>query len=171
MLNMNKVIQHIWGAIRDENVEIIAPIFDQDRPIRSTNDMRDWYTSRPIQETTKSHVNFCVLDSRWEASEAYALDKHNNVQSWVKNDHLGFEIWYKFQGVSHRYRPDFIIRLKNGNYLVLETKGEDDQQNQVKRAALDEWVQAVNTHGGFGEWGAAVSFHPSDLDGILERVA
>jgi hypothetical protein len=30
----------------------------------------------------------------------------------------------------HKYRPDFIIRLKTGNYLVLETKGQD----KAKRA-------------------------------------
>ena len=39
-----------------------------------------------------------------------------------------------------KYRPDFIIRLKSGDYLVLETKGQDSEQNQTKRRFLDEWV-------------------------------
>lgn len=54
------------------------------------------------------------------------------------------------EGVVHTFYPDFIIRLVNGEMLVLETKGKDDQQNRTKREFLDEWCRAVNTHGGFG---------------------
>ena len=35
---------------------------------------------------------------------------------------------------------------------LLEIKGEDSPQDQAKRAALAQWVQAVNEHGGFGTW-------------------
>ena len=35
---------------------------------------------------------------------------------------------------------------------LLETKGVDSPQDQAKRAALAQWVQAVNEHGGFGTW-------------------
>ena len=48
-------------------------------------------------------------------------------------------------------------------------KGEDSQQNQAKRQALGEWIQAVNNKGGFGTWAADVSFSPSDIPGILKR--
>ena len=44
------------------------------------------------------------------------------VAAWVKNDHLGFEIPYLYQGVVHKYRPDFLARLTNGDMLILETK-------------------------------------------------
>ena len=60
----------------------------------------------------------------WEASEAYELDRNPLVNAWVKNDHLGFEVLYVYRGVVRKYRPDFIIRLKTGNMLVLETKGQ-----------------------------------------------
>ena len=33
-LNMTKVVQHIWEAIRFENTEKLEPVFDRDRPIR-----------------------------------------------------------------------------------------------------------------------------------------
>jgi len=36
--------------------------------------------------------------------------------------------------------------------LVLEIKGQDSPQDQAKRAALAQWVEAVNAHGGFGTW-------------------
>ena len=45
-LNMTKVVQHIWEAIRFENTESLEPVFDRDQPIRSTGDMRTWYTGR-----------------------------------------------------------------------------------------------------------------------------
>ena len=35
---------------------------------------------------------------------------------------------------------------------LLEIKGLDSPQDQAKRAALAQWVQAVNEHGGFGTW-------------------
>ena len=168
MLNMNKVVQHIWEAIRFENTEAIVPVFDKDNPIRSTGDMRTWWTGRPCEHTKRSHINCCVFDSTWEASEAFELDRNPDVEAWVKNEHLGFEVLYIFNGVVQKYRPDFIIRLKNGDHLILETKGQDTQQDKTKREFLDEWVRAVNEHGGFGKWQWAVSTNPADVAGILK---
>ena len=36
-----------------------------------------------------------------------------------------------------------------------------------KREFLDEWIRAINHHGGFGQWAWAVSKNPADLKGIL----
>lgn len=168
-LNMTRLVQHIWEAIRFENTEALEPVFDDEHPIRSTADMRPWYTGKPCEMTTLSHINFCVYDSTWEASESFELDHNDNVAAWAKNDHLGFEILYVFKGVVHKYRPDFLIRLKSGDMLVLEVKGQDSQESQTKREFLDEWVKAVNAHGGFGEWMWDVSRHPKDVVGILEN--
>jgi type III restriction enzyme len=170
-LNMTKVVQHIWEAIRFENTEKLEPVFDRDRPIRSTSDMGTWYTGRPCEHTTRSHINFCVYDSTWEASESFELDHNPQVEAWVKNDHLGFEVLYVYRGVVRKYRPDFIIRLKTGSHLVLETKGQDTEQDQTKRRFLDEWVKAVNQHGGFGSWSWDVSKNPGDIKDILARHA
>jgi type III restriction enzyme len=167
-LNMNKLVQHIWEAIRFKNTETIEPVFGNEHPIRSTGDMRTWYSGRPCEFTRKSHISHCVFDSTWEASEAFELERNSLVKAWVKNDHLGFEILYLFQGVVHKYRPDFLIRLSSGQFLVLETKGEDSQQDRTKRELLDEWIRAVNHHGGFGEWAWAVSKNSADLKGILK---
>ncbi|MBL7179936.1 MAG: DEAD/DEAH box helicase family protein [Desulfobacterales bacterium] len=167
-LNMNKVVQHIWEAIRFENSESIEPIFDQDYPIRSTADMQTWFTGRPCEHTRKSHINMCVFDSTWEASEAFELDRNPHVKAWVKNDHLGFEILYIFEGIVRKYRPDFIIQLKTDNFLILETKGKDTLRDKTKRRFLNEWVQAVNQHGGFGNWKWAVSGNPADVKMIIE---
>jgi len=171
-LNMNRVVQHIWEAIRFKNTLELVPIFDSERPIRSTGDMRPWGTRRPREITKRSHINLCVFDSTWEASEAFYLDRDGSpVRAWAKNDHLGFEIGYTFQGIVRKYRPDYLIRLTNGTMLVLEVKGQDSQESKTKREFLDEWVKAVNGHGGFGRWAWDVSFHPKDVAGILEKHA
>lgn len=166
-VHMNKVVQHVFQAITLQNTEKLEPVFDDSHPIRSTEEMRPWYTGRPCAWTKRSHVNFCVYDSTWEASEAYELDRSEYVAAWVKNDHLGFEIAHVFRGVRRKYRPDYLIRLQNGLMLVLEVKGKDSVENQVKRAALDEWVKAVNAHGGFGRWAWDVSWRPGDVADIL----
>ena len=168
-LNMTKIVQHIWEAIRQENTQRLEPVFDNQFPIRSTSNMRTWYTGKPCEWAKRSHINFCVYDSTWEASEAFILDRDPNVDAWVKNDHLGFEILYVYKGVVKKYRPDFLIRLTSGKMLVLEVKGQDTQQDQSKRTFLDEWCKAVNTHGGFGIWKWDVSFDASDLKGILVK--
>lgn len=168
-LNMNKLVQHIWEAIRFDNTESIVPVFDSDNPIKSTSDMRTWYTGKPCEYTQRSHVNFCVFDSTWEATEAFELDRNADVDAWVKNDHLGFEILYIFKGVVRKYRPDFIVRLPTGDFLVLETKGQETQEDKTKITFLDEWVKAVNNHGGFGNWKLAVSKNPADVPGILAK--
>ncbi len=168
-LNMSKVVNHIGQAVRFGNTEKREIVFDRDHPIHSTGDMGTWYTGKPCERTIRSHINFCVYDSTWEASDAFELDRNLYVAAWVKNDHLGFEIPYIFQGVVRKYRPDFLIRLSNGRYLILETKGKETDQDRTKREFLKEWLLAVNEHGGFGTWSADVAFHPGDVADILAR--
>ena len=90
-LNMTKVVQHIWEAIRFENTEKLEPIFDRERPIRSTGDMGTWYTGKPCERSARSHINFCVYDSAWEASEAFELDRNPNVGAGSKTTTLGLK--------------------------------------------------------------------------------
>lgn len=170
-LNIGLVVQHIWEGIRFQNSEALTPVFDDERPIRSTGDMPIWYTGRPCELTKRSHISHCVFDSRWEASEAFELDRNKNVAEWAKNDHLGFEVLYTFKGVVHKFRPDFLVKLVNGSTLVLEVKGKDTYQDRTKREALAQWVRAVNEYGEFGKWACDVSFIPSDVKGILTKHA
>ncbi len=170
-LSMSKVVQHIWEAIRFENTESLEPVFDSERPIRSTGDMRPWYTGKPCEVTRRSHISHCVYDSTWEATESFELERSKHVTAWAKNDHLGFEIMYIDKGVVRKYRPDFLIRLSTGKTLVLEVKGQDSLRNQTKREFLSEWVRAINAHGGFGRWVWDVSFDTADIAGLLDKHA
>jgi type III restriction enzyme len=169
MLNMNKIVQHLWRFIKFQTTTRIAPFFNPGNKIRSTGDMQTWWTSKPREPLKKSHISHCVYDSTWEAAEAYRLEKNPNVFAFAKNDHLGFGIQYTFNGVSHTYYPDFLIKLTNGKTLVLETKGQNSPEVQEKRRALDEWIESVNSLKDYGEWHSDISFNTSDVDGIVGK--
>ena len=170
-LNAATVVNHLAPFIQQENVESYELMVDTHQPIISTGDMKAWDTSKPYVHTAKSHINFCVCDSRWESTTALHFDRSPHVIAWVKNDHLGFEIPYIFNGGGHKYRPDFVVKLSNDEMLVIETKGEEEQKDKVKREALREWVRAVNQHSGFGRWHTepAVSKRPDDIPEILAK--
>jgi type III restriction enzyme len=166
-LNISRIIQHFWVAIKDQNASTLSPVFDVERPIRSTADMPTWYSSKPNEWHEKSHVNHTVFDSTWEANNANIINKHDAVRAFVKNDHLGFHIKYNYRGVLKNYIPDYIIELNNGDKLVLEVKGQDSDENRVKREFLNLWVKAVNETKRFGKWHWAVVFNSSEIHDIL----
>lgn len=170
-LNAATIVNHLRPFIQQENVETYELIVDTNKPIISTGDMKAWDTSKPYDAFKKTHINLCVYDSRWEKTAAIHLDRSSHVSAWAKNDHLGFEIRYIFNGGEHKYRPDFLVKLSNDEILVIEIKGEEDQKDKVKREAMREWVRAVNQHGGFGRWHSepAVSKRPDDIPQILEQ--
>jgi type III restriction enzyme len=170
-LNMTRIVQHVFDQIRQSNTEKLEPVFDSNKPIRATVDMLPWFTGKPVVAGNRSHINLCVADSGWEAQAAYELDHNANVAAWAKNDHLGFEITYIFAGIFHKFRPDFLIRLTTGTNFILETKGQNTAQDQTKRRYLDEWVKAVNEHGGFGKWRAGFCLNPSDLPTEIQKAS
>lgn len=166
-LNISRIIQHFWVAIKDQNAEILSPVFDSERPIRSTSDMPTWYSSKPNFWHEKSHVNYTVFDSTWEANNANIINNHEAVRAFVKNDHLGFIIKYNYRGIIKNYIPDYIIELYNGDKLVLEVKGQDSDENRIKREFLNLWIKAVNETKRFGIWHWAVVFNSSEIYDIL----
>lgn len=170
-LNMTKIILHFGKAIAFSNVEKKTIILDDDNPIRSTMNMTPWRTGKPCEYTQRSHVNYCVYDSAWESCDAYELDRHEAVAAWVKNDHLGFDVLYVYNGVVRKYRPDFLVRLKRGDFLVLETKGRQTEQDVEKHRCMKEWIEAVNQHGGFGHWHWQVVHAVKELGGVLTKLS
>jgi type III restriction enzyme len=119
----------------------------------------DYWTSKDVREVVKSHLNYVVADTKkWEQEAAYHIDTHPVVDAFVKNAGLGFAIPYLHNGQPHDYVPDFVIRLETipATHLILETKGFDDLA-EVKAAAAERWVAAVNADGTFGTWRYALA--------------
>ncbi len=168
-LNLDLIVQHLLRHVRQQNTERLEPVFDEEAPIGSTADMRTWYTTKPCRPTEHSQISHAVVDSGWEQYAVDVLERDERVQAWARNDHLGFHIYYLWNGSRRRYVPDFLVRLSNGKTLVLEVKGQDSPQEREKRAALDLWVRAVNEHGGFGVWCSDVAFEPAQIHDIIQR--
>lgn len=167
-LNLQKIINHIGVFIKGSSKELPIPIFDSVRPVRSTATARIWYTSKPTQPIKKSQISHIVIDSTWERiGLEFERDRIPDLISWVKNDHLGFEIFYLWDGQVHTYYPDFILKFNNDRYLILEVKGKTKDQDRAKWAAAEEWVSAVNANGGFGTWSFKVLTNPKNLFEIL----
>ncbi len=168
-LNLDLVVQHLLRHVRQQNTERLEPVFDEEAPIGSTASMRTWYTTKPCQPVARSQISHAVVDSSWEQYAVDVLEKNEHVLAWARNDHLGFQVYYLWNGSRRRYVPDFIVRLSNGKTLVLEIKGQDSPQDREKRSALSQWVRAINDHGGFGVWCHEVAFQPSQVHDVIER--
>ncbi len=129
----------------------ILPVLHTNKPLGSSKDV-DFSTTKNCHPTEKSHVNLVAVDSTWEASAAFYLERSDKVKCYVRNDGLWFTIPYRYEGVTRDYVPDFIVELTNDTHLMLEIKGQLTMQDQAKHQAARRWVQAVNYSQQFGEW-------------------
>lgn len=169
------LIEKLRDAIRPDTAQgetPEVPRYEKGRGPGSTADV-DLWTSRDVREVIKSHINYVVADTKkWEQTAAYFIDKHPLTDAFVKNAGLGFAIPYFHNGQPHDYVPDFIIRLKGAksHHLILETKGFDDLE-EVKKAAAERWVSAVNADGSYGLWSYVVVKKPEDVSRCIEAAA
>ncbi len=97
------------------------------------------------------------------------LDKDSLVEAWVKNHKLHLEIPYLYFGTTHRYRPDFIVRLTSGHRVLLEGKGDPDEKDDTKATAARQWVAAVNEWGGLGAWIHVICYDAAGLSTQLQE--
>jgi len=142
-----------------------------ERPIivgtRSTRDV-DFHTAKPISSVRKCHLNAAVFDTELaEQQAAFVLDTHPRVARWVKNERLGFVVPYRRAGLQRRYFPDFLLALDDGDQLILETKGREAPDVQLKAVAAQRWCRAVNNDGRFGHWSYHLVWQPGELYGLL----
>ncbi len=135
----------------------VLPILAPYDPVGSTRYV-DFLTTKPVQETVKSHLNYVVADTEeWEQGVAKRLEQMPEVLSYVKNQNLGFTIPYEHQGHGHHYWPDFIVKIemkdKTTLNLLVEVTGKKDDRKAMKiRTARDFWVPAVNNIEKFRKW-------------------
>ena len=140
----------------------VVAVLDPYNPNGSTRHV-NFITSKDCWKTgaqpPRSQISHVVKDSSWEVALAQALEGHDRVLAYAKNQALGFEIPYLDGGAMRRYLPDFLVRLDTGAEplnLVLEMKGQRDESDKAKaQTARELWVPGVNALGGYGRWAFA----------------
>lgn len=94
----------------------------------------------------KSIFNKIIGDSRFELQFANFLEECDDIISYVKN-YLGvhFRIDYKdADGNIRDYYPDFIIKVSEDEYYIVETKGREDLDDLLKISRLKQWCVDIN---------------------------
>lgn len=129
----------------------------------------------PHAQPPKSQICHVVKDSNWEIALAQALEGHDRVLAYAKNQALGFEIPYLDGGTKRRYLPDFVVRLDTAAeplHLLLEMKGQRDESDKAKaQTARELWVPGVNALGGYGRWAFAEFTDPYATDDEFRALA
>ncbi len=94
----------------------------------------------------KSLFNRIVGDSHLELEFADFLDKADDVISFAKNFFaVQFKIDYRnSDGDISNYFPDFIVKTINNEIYIVETKGQEDTDVELKRKRLQQWCNDVN---------------------------
>ena len=150
-----------------------AVIVPGDDGVGSTNDI-DFHTSKLTRDAKKCHLNKMVADTKiWEQSAGYTLDRCASVKSWVKNERLGFFIYYSDRGRRARYFPDFIVEMDSGLKLILEIKGQGKVEDltDAKKKGAERWVKAVNNLETQGTWAYHMNTDPVNLEKELKDFA
>ena len=149
----------------------IKALLDPFNPIGSTSHVRfntsktdRWDTKGP---PPKSHINWVVLDSDWEAEFCRVAEAHPKVVAYVKNHNLGIEVPYRYASVMRKYLPDFIVQVDDGHpprpdgspdllHLIVEIKGYRGEDAKEKASTMKTyWVPGVNNLGTYGRWAFA----------------
>jgi type III restriction enzyme len=142
----------------------VKALLDPYNPEGSTSHVR-FNTSRANRwetKATRSHVNWVVLDSDWEAEFCRVAEEHPNVLAYVKNHNLGLEVPYRYGSETRTYLPDFIVLVDDGHgaddplHLIVEIKGYRREDAKEKKSTMDTyWVPGVNHLGSHGRWAFA----------------
>ncbi len=94
----------------------------------------------------KSIFNRVIGDSPLELKFAGFLERSDDVAAFAKNY---FAVHFKLDYVNadgdiSNYYPDFIVKLKNGQVYVVETKGLADLDVPLKMERLRQWCADLN---------------------------
>ena len=155
----------------------IKAILDAYNPTGSTIHVNFHTSKQTLWQTApnKSHVNWVVCDSEWEAEFARVAEAHPRVRSYVKNQGLGFDVPYLYGSTSRKYIPDFIVQIDDGRpdllNLVVEIKGYRGEDAKEKASTMrNYWVPGVNNLEKFGRWEFAEFTSVFEIDSNFHKL-
>lgn len=102
---------------------------------------------QPYLMPKKTVFNRIIGDLQLERDFAVFLENSPDVVSFSKNYFaVGFKLDYvKTDGDIANYYPDFIVKLADGQVIVVETKGREDVDAAPKMRRLRQWCEDVNS--------------------------
>jgi type III restriction enzyme len=155
----------------------IKALLDAYNPTGSTIHVNFHTSKQTLWQTApnKSHVNWVVCDSDWEAEFARVAEAHPRVRSYVKNQGLNFDVPYLYGPTSRKYIPDFIVQIDDGRpdllNLVVEIKGYRGEDAREKAATMrNYWVPGVNNLAKFGRWEFAEFTSVFEIDSDFNKL-
>lgn len=159
-----------------EETRLLASI-DAYNPVGKTRHVNLKTTKSTLWTTDvrKSHINYVVFDSDWEAEFCRVVESHERVKAYVKNHGLGFEVPYQMGHRKKRYLPDFIVLLDDGRedplQLVIEIKGFRGEDAKEKASTMRTyWIPGVNHLQQFGRWAFAELTDVYNIESDFARI-
>ncbi|MDE0139495.1 MAG: DEAD/DEAH box helicase family protein [bacterium] len=157
--HLEDVVGQVLDACSDgsEGARLVG-VFDSDGPITLDTSAVDFETTLSARypadggrrgDSRRSELNIAACHSHLEAAVAGMLDADfDDVEAWVRNFRLGWDIPYLDDGVWRSYEPDFVARVRDRDgdpvHLIVECKGMPDEESETKaRYLTDWWIPAV----------------------------
>jgi type III restriction enzyme len=174
---VDRIVDILFAAIRPDTAQgetPLLPVLDRFAPSGTTADV-DYKTVKTVFTTTASHINAVVSDTAtWEQSAAFRLEQlalKGAIECYARNDELGLRVPYEFLGVPANYEPDYIVRLPDNRFLMIEIKGMETDEDRAKHEAARRWCDAVSNWGEMGEWRFRVHYDPQVVASEIELMA
>jgi type III restriction enzyme len=170
-----RIRDNILPAATKDGAKLL-PVLNSFQPITTTAYV-NYPTVRSVEELVKSHLNRAMVQSDWERRAIKIMEKLDCVACFTPNDRqIGLLIPYEHEGHRHNYEPDFIVKLQNDMFVLLEIKGKagrihNEDQILAKNAAAKKWAAAVNNLGRFGQWVYEICEDISKLQMVLKAHA
>ncbi len=134
-LILQKIVQK-----HDRKRGSIATKISEWKPFQATSTEK-----RPAVQAQRTMFNLVPCENDFEQEFADFCDYAADVAAFAKNAGPQKLMIDYLRPDGHRafYVPDYFIRLKNGNYVLVELKGRVDPLVPVKAMAANEWCKAA----------------------------
>jgi len=107
------------------------------------SNIKPFVWSKLVYPADRSIFNYVPCDSNFEVDFAKFLDRAEDVETFTKIVvKIGFFIEYvSEENLRRYYYPDFLVKLTNGEYWLIETKGLIDLEVAHKDKRAKQWCK------------------------------
>lgn len=134
MHEFEKALRNI--VIEEKTPELLSP----SRYLSSTP---PFPFSKAVIDAKKSVFNYVACHNEFERNFARFLENSEDVEAFAKlPEQFGFCIEYTdtLANIRHYY-PDFVVKLMDGEHWLIETKGREDIDVQLKDKSAINWCE------------------------------